>query len=78
MTNNDIEAYGNPLMCAMAEIGDPGGPTPKTVEMFRFAVSSTDEQVLVDGYKHVPELGSVLVIRAVPPKLQLFGIGLVW
>lgn len=63
---------------ATAELEGLEGCEPKTVASFEFVVFKTDELVLVEGYWHVPELGSVLVTTAVPPKLQLVGTGFFW
>lgn len=41
-------------------------------------VLTMDGLELDDGNLHVPELGSVVVVMAVPPKLQLVGAGFFW
>lgn len=51
------------------------GTEPKTLAPLEFVVFNTDVLVLVDGYSHAPVLGLVLMMTAVPPKLQLFGTG---
>ncbi len=66
------------MSAAEEEVEGPEGTPPNTVEPLEFVVFRTDELVLVDGYSHVPLLGLVLVITAVPPKLQLFGSGFFW
>lgn len=58
-----------------AELVGLAGPAPKTVAPFELVVFRTDELVLVVGYWQVPELGSVLVVTAAPPNVQLVGTG---
>lgn len=42
------------------------------------AGGETVEDLLLAGNRHDPELGSLLVVVAVPPKLQLVGAGFFW